>query len=97
MAEGNNAPLRLVIAAHKPLSQLFNDSIGIVSPFENVCIEESISAWDEPTIRNFINYHLQNNSISFTEAEINQIISDTKGHPKRVMNLCYQIYANYLQ
>ena len=42
LAEGNNAPLRLVIAADKPLSQLFNDS-GMVSPFENVCIEESIS------------------------------------------------------
>ena len=35
LAEGNNAPLRLVIAADKPLSQLFNDS-GMVSPFENV-------------------------------------------------------------
>ena len=96
LAEGNNAPLRLVIAAERPLSQLFNDS-GMVSPFENVCIEEPISSWDEQTIREFINYHLQNTSISFTEAEIRQIISDTKGHPKKVMNLCYQIYNSYLQ
>ena len=96
LAEGNNAPLRLVIAAERPLSQLFNDS-GMVSPFENVCLEETISYWDEQTTRKFINYHLQNTSISFTEAEISQIILDTKGHPKKVMNLCYQIYNLYLQ
>ncbi len=96
LAEGNNAPLRLVIAAERPLSQLFNDS-GMVSPFENVCLEETISYWDEQTIPKFINYHLQNTSISFTEEEISQIISDTKGHPKKVMNLCYQIYNSYLQ
>ena len=95
LAEGNNAPLRLVIAAERPLNQLFNDS-GMVSPFENVCLEESISSWDEQTIREFIKYHLQNNSISFTEAAITKIISDTKGHPKKVMNLCYQIYNLYL-
>ena len=96
LAEGNNAPLRLVIAADKPLNQLFIDG-GMVSPFENVCIEESISAWCEERMRGFINYHLQNNAISFTEAEIIRIISETKGHPKKVMNLCYQTYASYLQ
>ena len=96
LAEGKNAPLRLVIAADKPLNQLFRDG-GMVSPFENVCIEELIAAWCEKRMRGFIHYHLQNNAISFSEAEIIRIISETKGHPKKVMNLCYQIYNCYLQ
>lgn len=96
LAEGINAPLRLVIAAHKPLNRLFPDS-GMVSPFENICLEESIFYWDEITSLNFINYRLQNNPIHFTQAEIARIITESKGHPKRLMQLCYQTYARYLQ
>ena len=96
LAEGTDAPLRLVIAAHKPLNRLFPDS-GMVSPFENICLEESIFCWDETTSLNFINYHLRDNPIRFSQEEIDKIITDSKGHPKRLMQLCYQIYARYLQ
>ena len=94
LAEGVNAPLRLVIAANKPLNCLFPDS-GMVSPFENVCIEESIDKWCEQTIRNFIASRLQDNPISFTQKEIAKIIQESSGHPKTVMRLCYDIYQLY--
>ena len=96
LAEGYNAPLRLVIAGGRYLHELFNDSV-MTSPFEGIFLQESISSWDEQTIRAFIKYQLQNNSIYFTEAEISKIISDTQGNPKKVMNLCYQLYNSYLQ
>lgn len=96
LAEGIDAPLRLVIAASKPLNSLFSDS-SMVSPFENICLEESILCWDEINISNFINYRLQDNHISFSQEEITMIISNSKGHPKRVMQLCNQIYSRYLQ
>ncbi|MDJ0747247.1 MAG: hypothetical protein QNJ32_28435 [Xenococcaceae cyanobacterium MO_167.B27] len=31
-------------------------------------------------------------SISFTELEISQIISNTKGYPLQVMQSCHQLY-----
>ena len=96
LAEGSDAPLRLVIAANKPLNRLFSDS-SMVSPFENICLEETISCWDEATIENFIDYRLRDNPIRFTQEEIARIIADSKGYPKQVMQLCYQTYGRYLQ
>ncbi|MDJ0578079.1 MAG: serine protease [Xenococcaceae cyanobacterium MO_234.B1] len=93
----DNSPFRLVVAARKPLNVLFPDSSGQVSPFNNVCFELEINPWDNSTIRTFINNRLSNNPISFTESEIIQIITDSKGYPKRVMELCYQTYGRYLQ
>ena len=96
LAEGINAPLRLVIAASKPLNSLFSDS-GMVSPFENVCLEESINQWCEQTIRNFIASRLQANPISFSQPEIDKIIQGSNGNPKIAMRLCYDIYQLYRQ
>ncbi|VEP18467.1 Serine protease [Hyella patelloides LEGE 07179] len=91
LAEGVDASLRLVIAVNKPLNRLFSDS-SMVSPFENICVEEIISYWNEITTNNFINFCLQNNSIRFTTDEIATIIANSKGHPKQVMRLCHQLY-----
>ncbi len=96
LAEGNDAPLRLAIAANKPLNRLFSDS-SMVSPFENICLEEPISCWSEAIIDSFINYRLQNNPITFTREEIVRIIADSQGYPKQVMQLCYQTYSRYLK
>ena len=94
LAEGVNAPLRLVIAANKPLNCLFSDS-GMVSPFENVCIEELLTSWCSETINDFIISRLQVNPISFSPPEISRIIQESNGHPKLVMRLCYDIYQLY--
>ena len=91
LAEGNDAALRLLIAANKPLNCLFSDS-SMVSPFENICLEEPLMPWQEPVIKDFIKTRLQNNPITFTELEISKIISDTKGYPQQVMRFCYQLY-----
>ena len=95
--EGDSSPFRLVVATRKPLNMLFPDSSGRVSPFENVCLELKINSWDDSTIRAFINSRLHNNPIIFKESEIIKIIKDSQGYPQKVMQLCYQTYANYLQ
>ncbi|MGB5710880.1 MAG: hypothetical protein WBM44_08200, partial [Waterburya sp.] len=96
LAEGMNAPLRLVIAASKPLNCLFSDS-GMVSPFENVCLEEQIDKWCEQTMKNFIASRLRDNPISFSQPEIDRIIQESNVHPRTVMNLCHQTYYRYLK
>jgi hypothetical protein len=98
LAEGNDAPLRLVLAATEPLDKLFEDSQdnGKTSPLAGICREETINPWDEITARNFIAIRLQNYPVQFTEAEITQLIQDSGGHPQRLMKLCHQTYACYL-
>lgn len=95
LANGGDAPLRLVVAASTSLDRLFPDSheLGMVSPFQNICLEEEIELWDEATVRDFIGDRLGNNQIQFTETEITQIINNCGGHPKDIMQMCYRTYA----
>ena len=83
LAEGINAPLRLVIAASKPLNCLFSDS-SMVSPFENVCLEEPIDKWCQQTMSNFIASRLRANSVSFSQPEIAKIIQDSTIRIKQI-------------
>ncbi len=97
LAEGSNAPLKLILAATEPLNNLFNDSHddGKTSPLEGICQEEYIQLWDETTMRAFITNRLAGTSVSFTEEEIVQLVAESSGHPRKLMQLCYQIYARY--
>jgi len=99
LTEGSHAPLKLVLAANESLDKLFNDSWdnGKTSPLAGVCQEEIIKPWDEPTARDFIDTRLAMTSVRFTEVEINQLIEDSGGHPRRLMQLCYRMYSRYLE
>jgi len=97
LAEGSNAPLRLVLAASISLDRLFPDSYqeGNVSPLVGICLEEPLRAWDETTIRTFITSRLEPTPIRFTDAEIDQLIQGSQGKPKHLMRLCHQTFASY--
>ncbi len=97
LAERSDAPLKLILAANVSLDILFDDSQegGKISPLSGICIEEKVEAWDETTIRNFIAARLARTVVRFTEAEISQLVQESGGHPRRLMQGCYQIYAQY--
>lgn len=97
LAETSNAPLKLILAANVSLNILFDDSQegGKISPLAGICIEETIEPWDEITIRNFIAARLARTAVRFTEAEISQLVQESGGHPRRLMQGCYRIYAQY--
>ena len=99
LANGGDAPLRLVVAASTSLDRLFPDSheLGMVSPFQNICLEEEIELWSEATVRDFIRDRLENNPIRFTESEITEIIESCGGHPKEIMQMCYRTYGRYVE
>jgi AAA domain len=99
LAEGQNAALQLILAATQPLDKLFNDSQdeGNTSPLAGICQEENIKPWDEATVRAFIQARLAMTSVHFTEEEISQLVQESGGHPRRLMQLCYQIYARYVE
>jgi hypothetical protein len=95
LAEGRDAPLRLVVAASMPLTQLFPDSVGMTSPFQGICIEERIKIWDEVTIQEFIKQRLAGIPVQFSELEIEQVINASRGFPREVMQRCHEIYRRY--
>ena len=105
LAEGNNAPLRLVVAACTSLDTLFPDSQdkNMTSPFKGICIEENLKQWDEKISREFIASRLQASwltpvaqPVNFTEAEIAGLIAESGGYPQKFMQLCYQTYGRYI-
>jgi hypothetical protein len=99
LAEGSTAPLKLILAASEPLERLFNDSQdeGKTSPLAGICQEENLKPWDETIARAFIDARLAMNSVRFTEEEIVQLVQESGGHPRRLMQLCYRTYSRYVE
>ncbi|MBD1942121.1 ATP-binding protein [Coleofasciculus sp. FACHB-712] len=99
LAEGGNAPLKLILAASEPLDSLFNDSQdeGKTSPLAGICQEENLRPWDEANARAFIEARLAVSSVRFTQEEIIQLVQESDGHPRRLMQLCYQAYVRYIE
>lgn len=96
LAEGSDAPLRLVLAATEPLDSLFNDSQeeGKTSPLAGVCQEEIIKPWNVAIAGAFVCDRLRDTSVQFSDAEITQFIQTSAGHPQQLMQLCYEAYAS---
>ncbi len=95
LAEGGDAPLRLVVSASVPLGELFPDSHGNVSPLRNICLEESLRVWDEGMVRSFVAERLGGTPVRLTEDEILRIVADADGNPQRVMLACFRLYSGW--
>jgi len=96
LAEGSDAPLRLLLAASQPLDSIFNDE-GMTSPLAGICIEENIGFWDQTTVRAFITSRLQSTPVTFSEEEISQILQESGGHPQKLVQRCHETYAQYIE
>lgn len=99
LADRQEASLKLIVAASEPLDKLFNDSQDEVktSPFAGIFQQENIKPWDATIARGFIETRLAMTSVHFTEEEISKLIQESGGHPRRLMQLCYQNYARYVE
>ena len=96
LAEGENACLKLVVAANESLKTLFNDSYE-TSPLADICQQVDIQPWSEKIIGKFITKRLQATTIDFTEADIQELIQESGGHPQKLTQLCYNLYKKYSQ
>jgi hypothetical protein len=97
LAEGGNAPLRLVVAARTPLDDLFPDSheSGMTSPFQGICVRVDLKAWDQPTVQRFITSKLENTGVCFSNAEMEKMWLESQGHPQKLMKACFDLYRQY--
>ncbi|MGF1570418.1 MAG: TIR domain-containing protein [Nodosilinea sp.] len=98
LSDHKDAPLRLVLAARRPLDQLFPDSYndGMVSPLDGICIEEPINPWSAESTRQFIATRLAPTPIRFSENEIADLIATSGGRPKDLMQLCNLLFRQKL-
>ncbi len=98
-AEGGDAPLKLILAATEPLNDLFNDSQdeGKTSPLAGICYEVHIKPWDETTMRAFLVNRLAKTSVSFTEEKTVQLLHSSCGHPRKLVQLCYRTFSQYME
>lgn len=99
LAEGRDAPLRLILAATQSLDSLFEDSLeeDKTSPLAGICQEERLEAWDEKTSRALIKSRLAFTNVQFSEEEISQLVQESGGYPQKLMQLCYQTFSQYLK
>jgi hypothetical protein len=99
LAEGSNASVKMIVAASEPLKRLFNDCQDDItnSPPENIFQDLYIKPWNEATARAFIQARLAMTWVCFAEEETSQLVKESGGHPRRLMRLCYQNYARYVE
>lgn len=95
LAEGGNAPLRLVVAARTPLDRLFPDSDEMTSPFHGICIVVELKPWDRRTATDFIQSRLAKVGGKFTQLELENLWQESLGHPQTLMQACFQLFQHY--
>ena len=95
LAEGTNAPLRLVLASRDPLDTLF-EKANRVSPFIGICVEQRLYPWSQDIARAFIAARLDSTLVTFSKEDISQIVKQTGEHyPQRLMLQCHKLYEHY--
>jgi hypothetical protein len=94
LANRPDPPLRLVVAANRPLNVLFPDNKGGDSPFEGICLECPVRLWNQAKIQEFISHRLSQTGVTFTEEEINYLVRQSQGKPREVMQSCFKLYQS---
>lgn len=92
LADGANAPLRLVIASRSPLDHLFPDSPGMTSPLAGICHKIDVKPFPKQIARQFLLQRLKGMGIHFTETQIQDLISQTEGHPAKLQEEAAKLF-----
>jgi hypothetical protein len=92
LADGSNAPLKLVIASRSPLVHLFPDSPELESPLAGICRQLDVKPFSERVVGDFIDRRLQGTGVTFSEQEIRQLFAQTQGHPGRLQSAASNLY-----
>ncbi|HIK04806.1 MAG TPA: ATP-binding protein [Trichormus sp. M33_DOE_039] len=97
LADGGNAPLKLVIASRTPLAYLFPDAPELDSPLAGICRSLDVKPFSESVVRAFIHQRLQGTGVIFSEEEIRELFVHSQGHPARLQFAASNLYMRYVQ
>jgi class 3 adenylate cyclase len=92
LADGPGVPLKLVIASRSPLVHLFPDSPELDSPLAGICHQIDVKPFSPTVAREFLLHRLEGTGVSFTEAQINDLINKTDGHPAKLQDEAAKLY-----
>jgi hypothetical protein len=92
LADGGDAPLKLVIASRSPLAHLFPDSPELDSPLAGICYQLDVKPFSEEVVRAFVIHRLQGTAVRFSEEDIARLFAETKGHPAKLQRAAADLY-----
>ncbi len=84
----------MCLATRRPLVELFPArSPGGVSPFHNIFATKHLPPFTETDARAFLTHRLAPTGLSFSEAEIERLLSHSQGHPAKLQALAKALFA----
>jgi hypothetical protein len=92
LADGPDAPLKLVIASRSPLSRLFPDSPELDSPLAGICRQLDVGPFSPDVARAFLAYRLRGTGLSFDESEITLLLAESGSYPARLQRAAADLY-----
>lgn len=97
LADGADAPLKLVIVSRSPVAHLFPDSPELNSPLAGICRQIDVKPFQPEIARQCILQRLQNTGIQFTTAQISAMIRVTGGHPAKLQDEAAKLYRALIE
>ncbi|MFQ5612695.1 MAG: trypsin-like peptidase domain-containing protein [Anaerolineae bacterium] len=92
LADGDESPLKLVIASRSPLSRLFPDSPELDSPLAGICHQLNVNPFPPDVARDFLAHRLQGSGVTFTAGQIDSLLAESGGHPADLQRLAADLY-----
>jgi hypothetical protein len=98
LAEGQDAPLSLVIASRSPLSDLFPDNPRETSPLAGLCGPPfRVGPFSEAISGAFLRSRLLGHAVQFTEGQIAGLHEQSQGHPGRLQSMAAELYRQLVR
>ena len=98
LAEGQDAPLSLVIASRSPLSDLFPDNPRETSPLAGLCGPPvRVGPFSEAISRAFLRSRLLGHAVQFTEGQIAGLHEQSQGHPGKLQSMAKELYRQLVR
>jgi hypothetical protein len=97
LADGPDAPLKLVIASRSPLTHLFPDSPELDSPLAGICRHLDVEPLIPEVIRAFLTDRLHDTGVIFNEDDIQTLIDRSGGHPSELQRAAAGLYEKKLE
>ncbi len=92
LADGPDAPLKLVIASRRELARLFPDSPELDSPLAGICHQLDVGAFPPEVARAFLAERLRGTGVTFGEDEIAELIARSGGNPGLLQRAAAELF-----
>ena len=97
LAEGQDAPLSLVIASRSHLSKLFPDNPRETSTLAGICEPFRVGPFSEAISGAFLRSRLLGHAVQFTEGQIAGLHEQSQGHPGSLQSKAAELYRQLVR